>query len=348
MKKKLVFIGMVFIALVLTSGTFAYTYTNEAASTLNAAMTDAPFTTYTTAPDQPNWNSILPAGQYQSAILVPVAAGDYTSIYAQYPATGEHWDKVDEEPADELTTYITTLGSSAWMGDAFEITDFTGSADATINSVIIYIRFAANATNYTARAIPELVINGTTYSGPTATTTSTTFTTVFWQNDINPDTGLDWTRDDINALQAGVSLKGPNNARPSICTQVYVQVDYEFTSTQGEVPQGNLYTITPHQDYTGDLLVKVYLTNTAELLKAYQYINMKVYVNNSLEAAGTPNYKILSIETGVIEFNIIGGSASSYLVSVTGGSYSLISNDSSSWGAGWSITPEFYCEVTQR
>ncbi|GAH63972.1 unnamed protein product, partial [marine sediment metagenome] len=94
--------------------------------------------------------------------------------------------------------------------------------------------------------------------------------------------------------------------------------------------------------------VKIYLTNTAELLKAYQYLNMKVYVGHSLEAEKTPDYQILSIETGVVLFNIEGGSEESYTVEVSGGSYRLISGDPYEWGEGYSITPEFYCEVAQR
>ena len=75
---------------------------------------------------------------------------------------------------------------------------------------------------------------------------------------------------------------------------------------------------------------------------------MKVKVPGSLEAEKDPDYQILSLENGVILFNIEGGSAETYVVEVTGGSYRLISGDPAEWGEGWSITPEFYCEVTQR
>jgi len=95
-------------------------------------------------------------------------------------------------------------------------------------------------------------------------------------------------------------------------------------------------------------LVKVYLTNTGALNKAYQYLNMKLYVDGSLEANKTPDYLILSMENGVALFNIEGESAESYTVEIIGGSYRLISGDYTEWGEGWSIIPEFYCEVTQR
>jgi hypothetical protein len=39
---------------------------------------------------------------------------------------------------------------------------------------------------------------------------------------------------------------------------------------------------------------------------------------------------------------------SSYTVEIVGGGYCLISDNTSDWGAGWTTTPELYCEVTQR
>ncbi|MBN1177528.1 MAG: hypothetical protein JXA51_07605, partial [Dehalococcoidales bacterium] len=62
----------------------------------------------------------------------------------------------------------------------------------------------------------------------------------------------------------------------------------------------------------------------------------------------SPDYQIISIETGVVIFNIVGGTAEDYTVEITGGSYRLISDDPDEWGAGWSVIPEFYCEVCQR
>ena len=37
-----------------------------------------------------------------------------------------------------------------------------------------------------------------------------------------------------------------------------------------------------------------------------------------------------------------------FTVEVTGGGYCLISDNTSEWAAGWTTTPEFYCEATQR
>ena len=126
-------------------------------------------------------------------------------------------------------------------------------------------------------------------------------------------------------------------------------MDYEIPPVlDGLVPEGELFTITPHPSYNGDMMVTVYLTNTGPLCLAYKYLNMKIYVANSLEAEESPEYQMLTFENGVAIFNIEGGSAASYTVEVVGGSYRLISGDTSEWGDGWTVTPEFYCEVSER
>ena len=106
---------MALLALVLTTGTFAYTYTNFSATTLGAFLAEGTFATYQPSMLQPDWESILPDDEFGSEIIVPVAPGDDTELLTQFPASGEHWDKVDEQPAaDDLGTYVSTLGSSAW------------------------------------------------------------------------------------------------------------------------------------------------------------------------------------------------------------------------------------------
>ncbi len=347
MKKKLIFGGMVLLALVLTTGTFAYTYSFNSA-TLGSYMAEGPFATYMPSSQPPNWESIMPEDENGSEILVPVAAGDDTELPSQFPDSGEHWDKVDEQPSDDLDTYVSTQGDKTWIRDFYNLSNLSGAVgEETINGVTIYFRFAAGG-DYTIKIMSALKSNGEVYEGPTLTYSGTDFVTESWECPVNPSTGEAWTSDEVNDLQAGITVRGNSKTKPAIITQVYVSVDYVFSQTQGEVPQGGLFVITPHPDYTGDMLVKIYLTNISELLKAYKYINMKVYMSDSLEAAKTPNYQVLAIETGVVVFNIVGGSAESYTVQITGGSYRVMSDNPDEWGTGWSIVPEFYCEVTQR
>lgn len=348
MKKKLVFSGMVLLALVLTTGTFAYTYGGVAVTTLDAIYADAVMTTYELSDNQPNWDSILPEGEYGSEILRPNATGDDTELPTQYPESGEHWDKVDDETPDDGDTYVSTEGSNHWERDLYNVSNYASAGGTeTINNVTVYFRFAAGGS-YNVRAMAEIKTHGEVFSGDTEVHNGTDFVTMPHQWTNNPATDEPWTWEEINDLQAGVTMKGKNKNKPALCTQVYVLVNYEFTITQGELPTGDLYDITPHEDYTGDLQVKIYLTNTAALLKAYQYINMKLYVANSLEAEEEPDYQVLSMENGVASFNIEGGSAEDYTVQLIGGSYRLVSADPEDWGEGWSIEPEFYLEVTQR
>lgn len=350
MKKKLVLLsGALFLALTVSVGVYAYAYTTATASIgLNVAGEE--IATFEPAPDPPTWNDIMPEGDYGTEFLRPNAAGDDTEIPTQYPGSGEHWDKVDDPHLnpDEGDTYVSTQTSRNWERDLYRLSNYMGAGgDETINNITVYFRFAAGGS-YDVRAMAALKTNGAVYEGPTLIHSGTDFVTESWQCTTNPDTGEAWTWEEINDLQAGITIKGNSRTDPALCTQVYVAVDYEYSTTQGEVPDGDLYDITPHENYTGDLLVKLYLTNTADLLKAYQYLNIKVYTADSLEAGNTPDYQVLSIENGVVQFNIVGGSAVSYTVEVTGGSYRLISDDPGDWGVGWSIIPEFYFEVGQR
>ena len=251
-------------------------------------------------------------------------------------------------PADELETYVYTESNSGFKKELYNLTNHVEAGGyETIQGVTVYFRIAGQEGT-TAEARAAIKIGGTAFVGDIVSQTGSTFGTKSYQWSTNPATDQPWTWEEIDALQAGVYMKTSSPNTFAYCTQVYVAVNYEFVITQGAVPRGDLYDITPHIDYTGDMLFKIYLTNTAELLKAYQYLNIKVYAENSIEAEKTPDYQILSIETGVVLFNIEGGSDESYTVEVKGGSYRLISGDAEEWGEGWSITPEFYLEVAQR
>jgi len=119
-------------------------------------------------------------------------------------------------------------------------------------------------------------------------------------------------------------------------------------ATQGAVPTGNLFEVTPAAGYSGDLMVKVYLTNAGALIEAYQCLNMGLYLEGSAEASETPNYRLLTLDNGSAAFDLTNISGAACNLSIIGGSYSLVSDNSSLWHTGWSVTPALYCEVTQR
>jgi len=74
--------------------------------------------------------------------------------------------------------------------------------------------------------------------------------------------------------------------------------------TAGEVPSGDLFNISPDATFTGVIRAKVYLANTGDLIKAYSYLNMKLYLPGSLEAGETPNYRMLTLQNGEAAFTL--------------------------------------------
>jgi len=107
----------------------------------------------------------------------------------------------------------------------------------------------------------------------------------------------------------------------------------------GEAPAGDLFQVKVHPAYTGKLLVKVYLTNAGALTLAYEQLDMELSLAGSVDGV-----QLLTLDNGVTIFNLEGGVGESHLVELIGGSYRLISVDPPED----CITPEFYCEVTQR
>jgi len=77
-------------------------------------------------------------------------------------------------------------------------------------------------------------------------------------------------------------------------------------TTCGESPTGDLFTIAPNPAYSGDLVASVHLTNTGSLIKAYQYLNMEVYIEGSVSANETPNYRLLTLQNGRANFSLEG------------------------------------------
>jgi len=74
--------------------------------------------------------------------------------------------------------------------------------------------------------------------------------------------------------------------------------------TCGEVPTGDLFNVIPNAAYSGDLIAKVYLANPANLIKAYRYLNMKLYLDGSVSANETPNYRMLTLQNGEAAFTL--------------------------------------------
>jgi len=295
MKRKLrlqLIIGLV-LALVITSGLYAFTYLT-ATATMGVTVTGTEVATYESSATQPDWDSIL-TPVVETETLRPDAAGDETAITSQFPDTGAHWDKVDETISDSDSTYIYT-DSNVWREDLYNIPDHSIGA-STINYVEVYIECKAEASPTQTSAYVHIKTNGVEYNGGEETVT-TSYATYSYQWTTNPQTTVAWTWDEIDALQIGVGLIQPALGQNTNCTQVYAEVNYEAPLLSGSVPTGDMFDITPHPSFTGDLAVKIYLVNTGDLVKAYQSLNMDLYLEGSVEAGGAPNYRTLTLENG--------------------------------------------------
>jgi hypothetical protein len=161
--------------------------------------------------------------------LRPNAAGDETNIASQYPSSTYHWDKVDEETADDDSTYVSTSITS-YQRDLYNLSNPTGSG--TINYIKVWYRFrGATGLPVTAYLTPAIKTGGTAYEGSEDTETAASYKNGSYQWTTNPQTGVAWTWDDLTALQAGVKIKG-YGGKSCRCTQVYVEVDYTSAVTE--------------------------------------------------------------------------------------------------------------------
>ena len=347
MKKKLYLILGLMLVLVVNGAIYAYTWPNTTTATIEVAAAEN-IATCNASATPPDWASLEPVnGDSGTVELRPAGPGAETNIQFQYPESDEHWETVADGTPDDWESYVFTP-SGSYKRDLYELQDL-GEDGILISGITVYFRFCGDEGK-TAYARPAIKTDGMIYAGDEESQTGATFVTKSYQWTTNPSTGSAWTWSEIDELQVGVELKKAPPDGAAYCTQVYVAVNYEVPPiTEGDVPDdGDLFVITPNPAYNGDLLVMVYLTNTGALRKAYQYLNMKLYVEGSLEADEVPDYQLLSIENGVVFFNIEWSPTESYTVEVAGGGYSLVSGDTSEWGDGWDITPEFYCEVSQR
>lgn len=168
------------------------------------------------------FSSLVQAG---SLALRPDGVGTYTQYDVQFPASGEHWDKVDEETPDEDSTYIAG-DSTNNDKDSYTLTDSGLPVVTIINSVTVYVR-ARKSESPPISVATFIRTNGADYTGLEIALSvsyvnySTLYTT-------NPQTGSNWTVAEIDALEAGVQHTGVKN-KLERTTQVWIDVIYTDT-----------------------------------------------------------------------------------------------------------------------
>jgi len=167
--------------------------------------------------------------------LKPDAAGDYTNLSTQYPASGAHWDKVDDPVGspDDLSTYVQNFyGSYVW--DAYNIEPFSEGVTIDVKSVTVYFRCRNQNSTYPSYAKPGLRLNSQETLGTAVTLSDTDWHT--GSEALSRPSGGNWAQADLADLQVLIGLLS-GTGDGVICTQVYVRVAYVVT--------GVVQTISP-------------------------------------------------------------------------------------------------------
>ncbi len=182
-------------------------------------------------------------GAGSTETLRPTATGDETGINEQFPATGVHWDKVDDSPThDDDSTYIAT-DNWLFQEDLYEMAD-RSVGSGSINYVKVYAVAKSMQDPGANNVYVQIKTNGVEDDG-TAYMTTQSYTTFSHQWDTNPQTGQAWTWAEIDALQIGVGLLRPAGTggpatRYTRCTQVYAEVNYTAYDSPGTLTSVNL------------------------------------------------------------------------------------------------------------
>lgn len=134
----------------------------------------------------------------------------------------------------------------------------------------------------------------------------------------------------------------------AVTANVTVLAPTVFGKYTGTWPSGTLFTVTPHAEYTGDLVIRAYLVNTGQLIRYYEHLNMTLQFTDNTSAIADEQgiVQVLNLQNSAVLFtwaNATGGSP--YQVELTGGGYRL-----HPWKTltGGSVQPQLWLEITQR
>lgn len=161
-----------------------------------------------------------------STTLRPNGAGDEAALTV-YPS-GANYLAVDEVVTDENTTFVYAPTPDAYLRDLYGLE--TSGLTNTIVSVVVTNRanFVLNSGSATGVLKTAVKTHGVVYLGSETPLTSS-YTNISTTYTVNPNTSAAWTWSEVNALQAGVSMKAISVGECVFqlhCTQVYVTVNF--------------------------------------------------------------------------------------------------------------------------
>ena len=166
----------------------------------------------------------------------PNGAGTYSELIPE--PTVVNYLNVDETVIDYDTTKNVNDTDEAWKKDTYALENHT-TESGTIHSVTIYAYLRSSATPpFQSRAKLCAYINGTLYESGIISL-SNSWQLKSYKMDVNPDTAIAWTWNDIDNMEAGVNLYiddlGTATADETRVSQVYIVVNHTENTFQSEV-----------------------------------------------------------------------------------------------------------------
>lgn len=139
-------------------------------------------------------------GEIAIKTLVPTGAGNSTQLT---PSTGSNWSCVDEALNTTPNTSDYVGSSTVGQKDTYALTDLpAGTPTIKYASVGLY---SAKSDAGAISAKRVLRVNGVDYTGADLTLAASY--QWFWENiRLSPDTGLAWTKAEIDAMEAGIEV----------------------------------------------------------------------------------------------------------------------------------------------
>jgi len=112
-----------------------------------------------------------------------------------------------------------------------------------------------------------------------------------------------------------------------------IQFQIRTATTEGGLSSATWYGPTGTGDY-----YTTSGTNINSVHDSDRWIQYKAYFSGP--GNSTPTLRDVSITYSA--------EAVSFTVEVIGGGYCLVSTNTSEWEVGWTVTPEFYCQIVQK
>jgi len=147
---------------------------------------------------------------------------------------------------------------------------------------------------------------------------------------------------------ATIGVTAPTSDFANVTAGGSISAPSVFGKFTGTWPSSTLFDITPAENYTGDLVLKVYLVNTGQLIRQYHHINMTLEFQDSTNTMSDEQgeIQVLNMQNAEVLFTWENGAgASPYKVVLTGGGFRLHPFKSLTGG---SYQPQIWCEITQR